>query len=276
LSADSFKDKEDTNTTALLQQPVEVEIQKDKSDFRVFDLRQDRGLFNSALSAYFYNNIGGYNPAKLSAYQDLIENQLSNFPKCMPTLNMLNTKYIVGQNGQRINDQELIPLGFNPLGSAWFIKGIQWAKDPAAEMNALTNLNTKDSAVLNSSIQESVKAINGIDSAASIKLTTKSNDALAYQTNSKNTQLAVFSEVYYDKGWKAYIDNKEAPILKANYLLRALVVPAGAHTIKFEFKPASYYGNIMYAQICEWLTILLILLLISIWVMELKKKQIKN
>lgn len=284
LNSEKFLDKIEEE---LSPQLVDLEIQKDNSDFRVFDLRQNKGLFNRATSSYFYNNIGGYNPAKLSLYKDLIENQLSNFPKCMPTINMLNTKYIVKQiivekDGQKViegelaKDEELKPLGFNPLGSAWFVKGVQLVKDPSAEMNALTNLNTKDSAVMNAVNQESLKAINGIDSTASIKLTAKSNDALAYQTNSKNTQLAVFSEIYYDKGWKAYIDDKEAPILKANYLLRALVVPAGAHKIKFEFKPDAYYGYIKYAQICEWLTLLLILILIGTWVKEFRSKQIKN
>jgi hypothetical protein len=148
---------------------------------------------------------------------------------------MLNTKYT-------IYDEQNAALNPNALGSAWFVKGVQMVKDPSAEMNALTNLNTKDSAVMNAVNQESLKAINGIDSTASIKLISKTNDALAYQTNSKNTQLAVFSEIYYDKGWKAYIDDKEAPILKANYLLRALVVPAGAHKIKFEFKKYAEKG----------------------------------
>lgn len=271
LNSESFVEKEETNNTYLTPKQIDVEIQKDKSDFRVLDLRMGglNGAFNGgAITAYFHNTIGGYHPAKLSLMQDLIVNQISTFPNCMPTLNMLNTKYILDEEGQAYPNP-------NALGSAWFVKGVQLVKDPSAEMNALTNLNTKDSAVMNVANQESLKVINGIDSTASIKLTSKSNDALAYQTNSKNTQLAVFSEIYYDKGWKAYIDNKEAPILKANYLLRALVVPEGAHTIKFEFKPDAYYGYIKYAQICEWLTILLILLLIGTWIKEYRSKQNK-
>ena len=124
---------------------------------------------------------------------------------------MLNTKYFVNQQGQAYTNPDA-------LGSAWFVKGIQWAKDPAAEMNALTTLNAKDTAVMNLANQKSMSGLNGYDSAASIKLVSKSNDVLQYQANTKNTQLAVFSEIYYDKGWKAYIDNKETPILKSNYL----------------------------------------------------------
>jgi uncharacterized membrane protein YfhO len=184
----------------------------------------------------------------------------------MPSLNMLNTKYIIDQQG-RPN------LNPDALGSAWFVKGIQFAKDPTAEMNALTNLNVKDSAVMNIANQKNIAGINGYDSSASIKLISKSNDVLQYQANTKNTQIAVFSEIYYDKGWKAYIDNQEAPILKANYLLRSVVIPAGAHTVKFEFKPDAYYGNILYAQICQWLNILLILILIGTWIKKYNTTQ---
>ena len=269
LSSESFIEKIDQNATTLKPQGIEMEIQKDKSDFRVLDLREDRGSFNSAISSSFYNNIGGYNPAKLSLYQDLIANQIINYPNCIPTLNMLNTKYFVNQQGQAYTNPDA-------LGSAWFVKGIQWAKDPAAEMNALTTLNAKDTAVMNLANQKSMSGLNGYDSAASIKLVSKSNDVLQYQANTKNTQLAVFSEIYYDKGWKAYIDNKETPILKSNYLLRSIVIPAGSHTVKFEFKPESYYSNIIYAQICEWLSILLILILIGTWVKEYNAKQKKE
>jgi hypothetical protein len=227
-------------------------------------------VFNGgAITAYFHKTIGGYHPAKLSLTQDLIENQLYNFPNCMPSVNMLNTKYIIDQQGRSIPNPDA-------LGSAWFVKGIQWAKDPAAEMNALTTLNAKDTAVMNLANQKSMSGLNGYDSAASIKLVSKSNDVLQYQANTKNTQLAVFSEIYYDKGWKAYIDNKETPILKSNYLLRSIVIPAGSHTVKFEFKPESYYSNIIYAQICEWLSILLILILIGTWVKEYNAKQKKE
>jgi len=266
LSSDSFNEKEDTNETILKAQAADVEIQKDKTDYRVLDLRSGNisSVFNGgAITAYFHKTIGGYHPAKLSLTQDLIENQLYNFPNCMPSVNMLNTKYIIDEQGRSIPNPEA-------LGSAWFVKGIQWAKDPTAEMNALTNLNAKDTAVMNIVNQKSITGLNQFDTTSIIKLISKSNDVLQYQAITKNTQLAVFSEIYYDKGWKAYIDNKEAPILKSNYLLRSLLIPAGSHTVKFEFKPESYYSNIIYAQICEWLSILLILILIGTWVRGLK------
>jgi hypothetical protein len=272
LNAESFRDKEETNETFLLAKQADVEIQKDKSDYRVLDLSSgDIGnVFNGgAITAYFHKTIGGYHPAKLSLTQDLIENQLYNFPNCMPSVNMLNTKYFIDQQGRPIPNPEA-------LGSAWFVKGIQYAKDPSAEMNALTNFNAKDTAIMGLGNQKNVTGITGFDTTASIKLISKSNDVLQYQTNSKNTQLAVFSEIYYEKGWKAYIDNKETPILKANYLLRSLIIPAGAHSVKFEFKPESYYGNIIYAQICQWLSILLILVLLGTWIKDFKAQQEKK
>jgi hypothetical protein len=272
LSSNSFVDKEETNNSYLQAQPVDLEIQKDKSDYRVLDLRSgDIGsVFNGgAITAYFHKTIGGYHPAKLSLTQDLIENQLYNFPNCMPTVNMLNTKYIIDQQGQIYPNTEA-------LGAAWFVKGIQWAKDPAAEMSALTNLNAKDTAVMNIANQKSISGLTQFDTTANIKLVTKSNDVLEYQAVTKNSQLAVFSEIYYDKGWKAYIDNKEAPILKSNYLLRSLIIPAGTHTVKFEFKPAAYYDNILFAKISEWISILLILILVGTWLKNLKANQKKE
>jgi hypothetical protein len=272
LSSNSFVDKEETNNSYLQAQPVDLEIQKDKSDYRVLDLRSgDIGsVFNGgAITAYFHKTIGGYHPAKLSLTQDLIENQLYNFPNCMPTVNMLNTKYIIDQQGQIYPNTEA-------LGAAWFVKGIQWAKDPAAEMSALTNLNAKDTVVMNIANQKSISGLTQFDTTANIKLVTKSNDVLEYQAVTKNSQLAVFSEIYYDKGWKAYIDNKEAPILKSNYLLRSLIIPAGTHTVKFEFKPAAYYDNILFAKISEWISILLILILVGTWLKNLKANQKKE
>ena len=184
----------------------------------------------------------------------------------MPSINMLNTKYIIDQQSRIIPNQDA-------LGSAWFVKGVRWAKNPVEEMNALTNLNVKDSAVLNIVNQKSIAGLNEYDTSASIKLLSKTNDILTYEAKTKHPQLAIFSEIYYEKGWKAYIDNKASPILKSNYLLRSLVIPEGTHTIKFEFKPDSYYGNILFAQVCEGVSILLILILLGTWIKSFKTKQ---
>ena len=253
---------ENDNAFALTE--LDNALLKDKSHYRIIDLR--RGIQNSfnegAILAYHHKLVGGYNPAKLSIYQDLIENQWYNFPNCLPTLNMMNTKYII--TGNMASDT--IP---NPdaLGNAWFVKGIEFKKGPRAVMDHLSFFNPKDTAVMDE--QDKIADLDGlqVDSNASIQLVQNKNDEITYKAKTNAKQLAVFSEIYYKDGWKAYIDDKETPIVKANYILRGLVVPAGEHTIKFEFKPASITGA---RQIASFASILLWLSLVTMIVFGIK------
>lgn len=233
------------------------EILKDKSYFRIFDITQGVGsAFNgNSLSSYFHKSIGGYHPAKLSIYQDLIEKQLYNFPNCMPVINMLNTKYIINLDQQR--NKIAIP---NPdaAGPVWFVKTVKWVNTPEEEMNALTTFNPKDTAVISNEFKSFITPFN-FDSTASIRLINNDNDVVTYESNAASDQLAVFSEVFYKHGWKAYIDDKESSIVKVNYVLRGLMVPAGKHNIRFEFKPQSYYtGDALSiaASVVIWLLLL--------------------
>jgi hypothetical protein len=156
---------------------------------------------------------------------------------------MLNTKYVITssqQNGQQLMAQQ------NPeaLGPCWFVKVIDYKKGPAAVMKALTNFNPKDTAILDEAIKSNTYAANPVkDSSASIKLVYNDNDIIEYKSSSKNAEFAVFSEIYYDAGWVATIDGKESPIIRTNYVLRALQIPAGDHKIVFEFKPSSFYNS---------------------------------
>lgn len=229
--------------TSFTPSPVDTQIEQDTSYYRVFDVRQ--GLAAAlgsgyALPSYFHNSVGGYHPAKLSIYQDLIENQLSKFPQSLPVYNMLNTKYIIQRDAQ---GQEQVFSNPEALGAAWFVNGLRFENSAADVMAALSNFNPRDTAVL---FAEDKGALNAapMDSAASIRLLYNNNDEAAYVSNAASAGFAVFSEIFYDKGWKAYIDGQEAPIIRTNYVLRGLSIPAGQHQIKFEFKPASYYtGN---------------------------------
>ena len=238
---------------------------KDTSNYRIIDLRRGvQNAFNEgAIMAYHHNLVGGYNPAKLSIYQDLIENQWYKFPNCLPTLNMMNTKYII--TGNMASDT--IP---NPdaLGNAWFVKGIEYKKGPRAVMDHLSFFNPKDSAVIDE--QDKIDALSGLqlDSNATIQLVDNQNDVIHYAAKTNAKQLAVFSEIYYREGWKAYIDNQESPIVKVNYVLRGLVVPAGDHKIRFEFKPASVTKA---KQISGIASILLWLALIAFVVVSVKQ-----
>ncbi len=215
------------------------EFQSDKDPhFRTFNLAPDR--YNESITAYHYRCVGGYNPAKLSIYQDLIENQMSE--KLNPAvLNMLDTKYVLQPEGQQPNSFS-VQRNTGALGACWFVKNIKYVNGAAAEMNALTNFNPADTAV----VEDQYKTIagssaGGSDSAGFIKVVKYDNDDIQYASQSNTAGFAVFSEIYYPEGWKAYIDGKEMPYCKVNYVLRGMVVPAGKHQIEFKFHPASYY-----------------------------------
>lgn len=243
LNGENYQEKTE-NENIFTPTAVDQQISKDTGYYRVLDVSQGiANAFNGGpLSSYFHNSIGGYHPAKLSIYQDLIEKQLYNFPNCLPVIDMLNTKYVITsgqQNGQGLMVQQ------NPeaLGAAWFVKTLDYKKGPAEVMNALTNFNPKDTAILDEASKSNLTANAVKDSAAFIKLVYNDNDIIEYTSSSKSTEYAVFSEVYYDGGWIATIDGKETPIIRTNYVLRGLQVPAGNHKIVFEFKPASFYNS---------------------------------
>ena len=260
LNADTFIEANE-NENAFALSPIDIALKKDTSQYRVLDMRGGiNNAFNGgAIVAYNHKTVGGYHAAKLSIYQDLIENQWYKFPNCMPTMNMLNTKYVI--TGNLANDT--IP-NKDALGNVWFVKGIQVEKGPAEVMKRLDSFNPKDTAVIEE--KDKIESLSSLeyDENASIALVNNKNDEINYTSSSTKKQLAVFSEIYYNLGWKAYIDNVEAPIVKANYVLRALVVPAGSHSIRFEFKPTTIKKSIVastFASILLWLSIAVMLVL---------------
>ena len=259
LNTDKYVDAVEYADNSYKETPIEAEILKDKSTFRVFNVTNGtHDAFNGdARTSYHLNSIGGYHPAKLSIYQDLVEKQLYNFPNCLPVVNMLNTKYIIQQNPQ--NGQQMVIPNTNALGNCWFVKAVTFKKTPLDVMNALTTLNTRDSAVVEEAEKDLVKYDNAADSTASISLVKNANDFVEYTSNATTARFAVFSEVYYSAGWKAYIDGKETQIVKTNYILRGLSVPAGQHKITFEFKPDSYYASLKIGVISSALIWLLLL-----------------
>jgi hypothetical protein len=240
LNSENYQDEEEYQST-FTPTAVDAQILQDTSYYRVFDTRQGLAVAlgsQGALPSYFHKSIGGYHPAKLSIYQDLIQNQLSKFPNNLPVINMLNTKYIIqaDQSGQA-------SVYTNPdaLGAAWFVNAVHFENNAAAVMNALNNFNPRDTAIVFAADKALVSNAPAQDSTATIGLIKNDNDEIIYQSNSLATRFAVFSEIFYDKGWKAFIDEKETPIVRTNYVLRGLTVPAGQHEIRFVFHPASYY-----------------------------------
>ncbi|MEY3056882.1 MAG: hypothetical protein RLZZ614_1427 [Bacteroidota bacterium] len=266
LKSDSFIEATE-NENAFALSPIDIALKKDTTQYRVLDMRGGiNNAFNGgAIVAYNHKTVGGYHAAKLSIYQDLIENQWYKFPNCMPTMNMLNTKYVISGN----LENDTIP-NKDALGNVWFVKGIQFEQGPAEVMQRLDNFNPKDTAIIEQ--KDKIESLNNLESDenASIALVNNKNDEINYTSSSTKKQFAVFSEIYYNLGWKAYIDNVETPIVKTNYVLRGLVVPAGNHAIRFEFKPTTIKNSIIastFASILLWLGI------VTMIVMAYRNKQ---
>ncbi len=208
--------------------------------FRVFDQTDPQGPFQSSRASYFHNSVGGYHPAKLSIYQDLIEKQLSNGN--MAVFNMLNTKYFItpDQSGRNAVAQ-LNPDAFGPV---WLVKSVRFVNSPDEEMAALDKTSLRDTAIVQQSFKTAVTKQPVFDSSATMKVVEYNNDEITYSFAGKSDQFAVFSEIYYPLGWKAFIDGKETPYAKTNYVLRGMTIPAGNHKVQFKFEPQSYIiGN---------------------------------
>lgn len=238
LNADNYQDATEYESI-FTPTAADQQILKDTSYFRVLNLTDGiANAFNAgALTAYFHKSVGGYHPAKLSIYQDLIENQFYKFPNCMPAINMLNTKYLIVPDPQ--TGQAMVQQNPNALGAAWLVKSVSFKNGPAEIMKSISDFNPSETAILDTKDQTRVGTIK-YDSTARIQLIQNENDAATYQFTANQPQFAVFSEIFYDAGWKAYIDGKESAILQTNYVLRGMEIPAGAHKIEFKFEPASY------------------------------------
>ncbi|MDB5236316.1 MAG: hypothetical protein JWR44_3309, partial [Hymenobacter sp.] len=173
----------------------------------------------------------------LRRYQDLIERQISN--NNQQVLNMLNTRYLITGDPNQ-------PVQRNPgaLGNAWFVSEVKTVKSPDEEMAALNSLSPATAAVVDASKFPQQKDATYDIAGSSIALTGYSPDELKYRYNATHPGLVVFSEIYYADGWQAFIDGKPAPHIRADYVLRAMQVPAGSHTIDFRFEPKAYaIGN---------------------------------
>ncbi|HOG42384.1 MAG TPA: YfhO family protein, partial [Bacteroidales bacterium] len=190
--------------------------------------------FNESRTSYYLKSIGGYHAAKLRRYQDLIDEHLTQMN--MKVINMLNTKYIIVEQ-----DGSPVPmLNKEHLGNAWFVDEIILAETPNQESDALRVIDPATVAVTDSKFADFVTEPTTLtDPSASIELTSYAPDVLTYTSNCAYDKIAVFSEIYYPYGWKAYIDGTPVDHFRVNYLLRALNIPAGKHDIRFEFRPDS-------------------------------------
>jgi len=209
---------------------IDNEILKDKSHYRVADF--NGSPMQDARTSYFHNSIGGYHAAKMGRYQELFDYQMTAKVN-MEVLNMLNAKYIIFPN------QGKPALQQNPEanGNAWFISNLQGVLSADEEIKALDNLKTKEEAVIIGSDITGNTPIFEKDSTAIIQLTNYKVTSLTYQTSTAKPQFAVFSEIYYENGWNAYVDGVLTPHYRVNYVLRGMEIPEGKHVVEFKFEP---------------------------------------
>lgn len=214
--------------------PADLQILKDNTHFRVLDVSPE-GQGKPARSAYFHNSLSGYHAAKLKRFDALFDFHISkNNPE---VLNMLNTKYIIlGDESGRV---EASTQYTQPNGNAWFVSNLETVDTANDEILALDSLQTKTEAViLKSSFDNlNLKQNYNVDSLSSITLKEFKPNYLKYQSDNANDGFAVFSEMYYYKGWNAYIDGNSVPHQRVNYALRGLQIPKGKHIIEFKFEP---------------------------------------
>jgi len=232
-----FQDKQDMDQV-IKPRTVDEFISRDPDpDFRVFDLTAP--IKTDTYNPFFHKSISGYSAARLKRYDELIDNQLATNPPNHDVLDMLNTKYVITTDTSHNYNMVTNPTA---CGHAWFVKSIKIAKDADEEMQAISSFAPKDEAIVDQRYKKlfASKPFGG-DPNATIKLVSYNPDHLIYQTGSTVPEVAVFSEIYYDKGWTMKIDGTEQPYFRADYVLRAALIPVGNHKVEFIFHPASYY-----------------------------------
>ena len=226
VDSDTFVPAEEVQVArGYAPRPVDTKILQDKQlSYRVLDLQH----FGDAMPSYFHKTVGGYHAAKLTRYNDLINRQLAQ--NNQRVVDMLNTKYIITDD----NNYQLNP---GALGNAWFVDSIAWVKGADQEMAALDSLPVAHAAVADEQFREVLKDAQPVQPGDTIALTSYAANKLTFKSHSANGGLAVFSEVYFPWGWQATIDGKPAPIGRVNYVLRAMQLPAGDHTIVMTYDP---------------------------------------
>jgi len=263
------------------QREVDKIILQDKDpNYRVLDMSVN--TFNNAHISYHHKSIGGYSAVKLQRYQDMIDHHISTEMRMVmddvnnavatmgeettivgiqsrlseyPVLNMLNARYI-------IIDDDFPPLiNEGTLGNGWFVNDLRLVNGAIEEIEGIDAVEVGEQAVVSEEFSRFVTGFSRetLSENELIVLTEYSPNRLVYQYNAEAERVAVFSEVYYPAGWKAYVDGEELPIFRANYILRAMKLPAGAHEVEFVYNPESFTKGAFYSRISSGLLILLLL-----------------
>lgn len=246
-------------TTTFNKTPTDETILKDPAlDYRVLNLASN--TFNESNTSYWHKSVGGYHPAKLRRYQEMIERHIAPEMQAayseiaraggemdsvdalkFRVLNMLNTRYFIlpaGQQGQTV------PI-LNPYayGNAWFVDRVQYVDNANEEIDALHTADPAGTAVVDARFKEVLKGLTEShrDSLSTIRLTSYEPNRLVYETRNSGDAVAVFSEIYYPDGWQVTVDGQPATLGRADYILRALYLPAGEHTVEMRFDPQSLH-----------------------------------
>ncbi len=254
LQDDSFVNKKEAGTPFKMSAADAKVLEDSTLDYRVLNIAAN--TFNESGTSYFHKSIGGYHAAKLRRYQDLIDfhigNNIQNIKTTLQSnpndsslratfarqtiLNMLNTKYI-------IYNPEAAPLQNRyALGNAWFVTEVKSVKNPDEEIKAVGEINPAKTAIVDERYLNELEGfVYKPDASARIMLKDYLPNHLTYESNTSTEQLSVFSEIYYKDGWNAYVDGELKPHFGVDYVLRAMRVPSGKHTIEFKYEPASYH-----------------------------------
>lgn len=256
-------------------------------DYRVLNLTSN--TFNESRTSYYHKSIGGYSPAKLRRYQDLIdvyigrETQIArdvlkqqgtyNVPEILrtycPVINMLNTRYIIYEANQ---GQQAVYRNTNAFGNAWFVRDIRWVNTPNEEIEAIGDANLKTVAFVDTCWRSKLNGEVAMSQPAKIELTRYANPGnLFYESESEEAGLAVFSEIYY-KTWRAFIDGEEVPVLRADYILRAIEIPAGKHVIEFRCKDELLVKTQKVSMVSSIIVVLLLLAISIIGFYNFRKR----
>ena len=285
LYDDQFVEKQ-VQTQGFSQSETDKLILQDEAlDYRVLNLASN--TFNENNTAYWHKSVGGYHAAKLRRYQEMIEGHISGEmnslfkavseaggemekvnPAEFPVLNMLNTRYFIFplQGGQTV------PLD-NPyaLGNAWFVDEVQYVNNANEEIAAIHGLNPLQKAIVDKKFEASVRSMPS-DSLATIELVEYQPNYLKYEENSEKGGTVVFSEIYYP-GWQSTVDGEEVPHGRANYILRAMNVPAGKHIVEFKFDPKSLHTTETIAFVAMGLLALLAVVVVVLRVKACRKAE---
>jgi hypothetical protein len=254
LSSNVFEKVE--NTADLIpNEAYNQYLEQDKSHFRLFNTTNN--TFNENTDGYRYSNVGGYSPAKLYRYQDLIDVHLGKGN--MPVLSMLNTKYFIvqGQDGQKAPQQ-------NPdaCGNAWFVKEVKFAKNANEEMDSIGTFNPKNTAWVDQRFKTETNFNTNTDPAATISLSKYHPDNMEYISSSTTGGFVVFSEIWYkgNEDWNLFVNGKPQKLVRTNYLLRGAYIPAGNNTkIEMKFTAQKVKNFMLISQIASAILILIIL-----------------